>query len=187
MMLDDGQLTEAQMGDVVKTLHTLKTLARTNRSLLLLCKIDNGQFTKTKHISMAATIGRLLPDMEMIYANKNIKVEMNVEADMTAEMDESLATTLAANLLKNAFTHGNDGGRIRICLKARAMTIANTGGDRPLDGEKIFERFYHSADKASSTGLGLSIAQAICRLYGMDILYIYENGMHVFEVSRRWP
>lgn len=61
---------------------------------------------------------------------------MNVEADMTAEMDESLATTLAANLLKNAFTHGNDGGRIRICLKARAMTIANTGGDRPLDGEK---------------------------------------------------
>lgn len=187
MMLHDGQLTEAQMGDVVKTLHTLKTLARTNRSLLLLCKIDNGQFTKTKHISMAATIGRLLPDMEMIYANKNIKVEMNVEADMTAEMDESLATTLAANLLKNAFTHGNDGGRIRICLKARAMTIANTGGDRPLDGEKIFERFYHSADKASSTGLGLSIAQAICRLYGMDILYIYENGMHVFEVSRRWP
>lgn len=172
MMLDNGQLTEAQMGDVVKTLHTLKTLARTNRSLLLLCKIDNGQFTKTKHISMAATIGRLLPDMEMIYANKNIKVEMNVEADMTAEMDESLATTLAANLLKNAFTHGNDGGRIRICLKARAMTIANTGGDRPLDGEKIFERFYHSADKASSTGLGLSIAQAICRLYGMDILYI---------------
>lgn len=184
MMLDDGQLTEAQMGDVVKTLHTLKALARTNRSLLLLCKIDNGQFTDTRHISMAGTIGRLLPDLKMIYAGKKIKVEMQATADMTAEMDESLATTLVGNLLKNAFVHANEGGRIYIKVETRAMTIANTGQEAPLDSKRIFERFYHSADKASSTGLGLSIALAICRLYGMDIAYRYDSGLHVFEVTR---
>lgn len=183
MLLDDGQLTEQQMGEVVKALHTLKALARTNRSLLLLSKIAGGQFTSTEAVSMAGTVDRLLPDMEMIYAHKGIAVERRNDGDLVLNMDESLATTLATNLLKNAFTHCNRGGRIAISITTKSMSIANTGQDRPLDGQRIFERFYHTPGNASSTGLGLSIVQAICRLYGIGVAYRFERGMHVFEVE----
>ncbi len=190
MLLDDGQLTEQQMGEVVKALHTLKALARTNRSLLLLSKIAGGQFTSTEAVSMAGTVDRLLPDMEMIYAHKGITVERRNDGDLVLNMDESLATTLATNLLKNAFTHCNRGGRIAISISTTSMSIANTGQDTPLDGQRIFERFYHTPGNASSTGLGLSIVQAICRLYGISVDYRFERGMHVFNVgsnSRQKP
>ena len=190
MLLDDGQLTEQQMGEVVKALHTLKALARTNRSLLLLSKIAGGQFTSTEAVSMAGTVDRLLPDMEMIYAHKGIAVERRTDGDLVLNMDESLATTLATNLLKNAFTHCNRGGRIAISISTTSMSIANTGQETPLDGQRIFERFYHTPGNASSTGLGLSIVQAICRLYGISVDYRFERGMHVFNVgsnSRQKP
>ena len=190
MLLDDGQLTEQQMGEVVKALHTLKALARTNRSLLLLSKIAGGQFTSTEAVSMAGTVDRLLPDMEMIYAHKGITVERRNDDDLVLNMDESLATTLATNLLKNAFTHCNRGGRIAISISTTSMSIANTGQETPLDGQRIFERFYHTPGNASSTGLGLSIVQAICRLYGISVDYRFERGMHVFNVgsnSRQKP
>ena len=185
MLLDDGTLSEQQMGDVVKSLHTLKALTRTNRSLLLLCKIDNGQFTEAVPVSMAATIGRLLADMEMVYAHKEIKVETQTDRDMTAVMDESLASTLVSNLLKNAFVHCNNGGTITVSLTPASMTVTNTGQGTPLDAQKIFQRFYHSPDKPSSTGLGLAIVEAICRLYGMTVGYRFEDGRHTFTVTQR--
>ena len=183
MLLDDGGLTERQMGDVVKTLHTLQALARTNRSLLLLCKIDNGQFTNARPVSMEAVIGRLLADMQAVYAHKRIAVTTSADGDMTLTMDPSLASTLASNLLKNAFVHTCSGGSITISITPGAVTIANTGHDGPLDAQRIFERFYHSPQKASSTGLGLAIVKAICRLYGLGIAYSFEDGRHVFTLT----
>ena len=183
MLLDDGGLTERQMGDVVKTLHTLQALARTNRSLLLLCKIDNGQFTDARPVSMEAVIGRLLADMQAVYAHKRIAVTTSADGDMTLTMDPSLASTLASNLLKNAFVHTCSGGSIAIGITPGAVTIANTGHDGPLDARRIFERFYHSPQKASSTGLGLAIVKAICRLYGLGIAYSFEGGRHVFTLT----
>ena len=183
MLLDDGNLTEQQMGEVVKTLHTLQALARTNRSLLLLCKIDNGQFSDARPVSMKAVIGRLLADMQAVYAHKRITATMSADGDMTLTMDPSLSSTLASNLLKNAFAHTGSGGSITIGITPGAVTIANTGQDGPLDAQRIFERFYHSPQKASSTGLGLAIVKAICRLYGLGIAYSFEGGRHVFTLT----
>ena len=46
-----------------------------------------------------------------------------------------------------------------------ASATAVAGG--ALDAEHIFERFYQGAKKEGSTGLGLSIVDAVCRLYGL--------------------
>ena len=158
-------------------------MARTNRSLLLLCKIDNGQFTNARPVSMEAVIGRLLADIQAVYAHKRIAVTTSADGDMTLTMDPSLASTLASNLLKNAFVHTDSGGSIAIGITPGAVTIANTGHDGPLDAQRIFERFYHSPQKASSTGLGLAIVKAICRLYGLGIAYSFEGGRHVFTLT----
>lgn len=63
------------------------------------------------------------------------------------------------------------------------MSVANTGGDGPLDKTKIFTRFYHTSGKKSSTGIGLSLVSAVCNLYSFNIDYRYEDGMHIFEVT----
>ena len=183
MLLDDETLTESQMAEIIKTMRTLKNLSATNRSLLLLCKIDNRQFSNRARISIKNTVEGILPDLESIYAGKRITVECSLDAGVTASMDPSLADTLAANLLKNAFVHNVAGGRITVAAGDGALTIANTGIDKPLDESRIFERFYHSADKKTSTGLGLAIVKAVCNLYGFSIKYSFEDGMHVFKVT----
>lgn len=183
MLLDDGGLSERQTGEVVKALHTLKSLSRTNRSLLLLCKIDNGQFTRTEKVDIGGVARRLLPDMQTMFSHKGMAVDAGYDGTLAVEMDGQLGTTLVANLLKNAFIHGDRGGRIVVRVSAKGLTVANTGTDSPLDGEKIFERFYHSPEKTSSSGLGLSIVKAICQLYGMGIAYSFEQGMHTFRVT----
>lgn len=43
MLMEDENLTEKQMEEIAKTHQTLENITRMNKSLLLLCKIENGQ------------------------------------------------------------------------------------------------------------------------------------------------
>lgn len=183
MLLDDDNLTETQMADIIKTMRTLKSLSATNRSLLLLCKIDNGQFVNRVPVSLERVTDNTLPDLEAVYAYRKIHVSVSFTGQATVEMDESLADILVGNLLKNAFIHNIDGGKISVEADGRSYTVANTGSTEPLDESKIFERFYHSADKKSSTGLGLALVKAIANLYGFSIRYTFVGGMHTFSLS----
>ena len=45
MLLDDEGLNEQQMGDLIKVRQTLQQLSRPNKSLLMLCRIENGHFS----------------------------------------------------------------------------------------------------------------------------------------------
>ena len=60
-----------------------------------------------------------------------------------------------------------------------SLVIKNTG-DTPLDGEKLFRRFYHSIDGKNSTGLGLAIARSIARISFLRLTYEWQDGMHCF-------
>ena len=182
MLLDDETLTERQMAEIIKTLRTLKNLSSTNRSLLLLCKIDTGQFKNNVTIDFKDAVNHFLPDLMSIYGHKNITVNIDMPAAPVTEMDSSLADTLLSNLLKNAFVHNTPGGRITIQTDETSFRISNTGAAEPLDKDKIFESFYHSAGKKSSTGLGLALVKAVCKLYGFDITYSFDDGMHVFNI-----
>lgn len=187
MLLDDETLTERQMGELWKVRRTLQTLSRLNRSLLLLCKIEGGQFSGRRRVALNRAVLEPLPDFREIYAARRIRVETELDADFLVEMDETLATTLTANLLKNAFVHNREGGTVRLASGPDFLRIGNTGVPDPLDASLVFTRFYHTPGKQSSSGLGLSIAQAICRLYGLALSYRHERGLHVFEVRRPEP
>lgn len=183
MLLDDGNLTEQQMGELVKILGTLGSLSRLNKSLLLLCKIENGQFTEVETVDVDMMTKRLLDDMKNVSGTRSIGVSMGKSEHWHVKMNPTLASTLVGNLLKNAFVHNEDGGRVVVNIGRHGMSVANTGGDGPLDKTKIFTRFYHTSGKKSSTGIGLSLVSAVCNLYSFNIDYRYENGMHTFEVT----
>lgn len=183
MLMEEGNLSEKQLEELIKTHETLERLTRLNRSLLLLCKIENRQFSDVKDICYNHLLEQYLEDYKEVYAYRGVSVEVITEGEFTVMMSESLASVLLTNLLKNAFVHVTEGGVIRILFTAESMVVANSG-EQPLDGERIFERFYQGHKKEGSTGLGLALAESVCKSSGLDIRYEFTEGMHRFTVSR---
>ena len=183
MLVDDAPtLTEEQLGEIAKVQRTLDYLVRLNRSLLLLSKIDNGQFPEAEEVDINALVRRTAEDMEEIYAYRGMRFTLTDEGPLTVRMNPSLAGSVVANLVKNAFVHGDAGGEIVVTVAPRRLTVANSGAGGPLDAGHIFDRFYQGAKKEGST-LGLAVVDAVCRLYGLKIAYSHADGRHCFTVN----
>lgn len=162
MLMEDETLTEHQLNELIKTHQTLENLTRMNRSLLLLCKIENGQFADTRSVCLNDILTHYLDDYKEVYAYRNITVTVTTDSSFCVEMNDSLVSVLVTNLLKNSFVHNIDGGFIYIKITANTFEISNTG-EKPLDRERIFERFYQGQKKEGSTGLGLALVDSICK------------------------
>lgn len=183
MMMEDDSLNEKQLSELMKTHQTLENLTRLNRSLLLLCKIDNRQFSDVRTVCLDKLFDSYLEDYKEAYSYRRIRVNVDEQGCFRLEMSESLATVLVTNLLKNAFVHGKEGGEISVRFTSSSFEIADTG-DAPLDGKRIFERFYKgNSAREGSTGLGLALVKSICNAYDLQITYAFQGGMHVFSVS----
>ena len=182
--MEEENLTEHQLEELMKTHQTLENLSRMNRSLLLLCKIENGQFANVHRIALNDLLERYISDYREVYAYRNIGLDMEVKGVFYVDMDDSLASVLVTNLLKNAFVHNIDDGKILITVTADSFCIFNTGGHE-LDGQRIFERFYQSHKKEGSTGLGLALVDTICKSNRLRVVYRYSDGMHQFEINHQ--
>ena len=148
-----------------------------------LTEIENGQFQESQEICLNDLISSQLEDYQEIYDYKNIQVEVHQSATLTVNMNETLATALITNLLKNAFIHNKSQGKIDIEIQSDHLTICNTGHPEALDASRIFHRFYQGKHTGEgSSGLGLSIAESICKLYQLHIRYYY-TGKHCFQID----
>lgn len=186
MLMEDETLTEHQLNELIKTHQTLENLTRMNRSLLLLCKIENGQFADTRSVCLNDILAHYLDDYKEAYAYRNITVTVTTDSLFCVEMNDSLVSVLVTNLLKNSFVHNIDGGFIYIKITADTFEISNTG-EKPLDRERIFERFYQGQKKEGSTGLGLALVDSICKANHLTIDYTYVENRHIFTISKQNP
>lgn len=184
MLMEDETLTEHQLNELIKTHQTLENLTRMNRSLLLLCKIENGQFVDTRSVCLNDILTHYLDDYKEVYAYRNITVTVTTDSSFCVEMNDSLVSVLVTNLLKNSFVHNIDGGFIYIKITANTFEISNTG-EKPLDRERIFERFYQGQKKEGSTGLGLALVDSICKANHLKIDYTYVENRHIFTISKQ--
>ena len=182
-LLDNTEPTEKQMEELLKMQRTLRQIVRLNKTLLLLTKIDNGQFPEAEEVDVNALVRRTAEDMEEIYAYRSMCFALVDEGSLTARMNPSLAGSVVANLLKNAFVHGDEGGEVTVRVAPRRFTVCNSGAGGPLDAGRIFDRFYQGTKKEGSTGLGLAVVDAVCRLYGLKVSYSYKEGRHCFAVD----
>lgn len=184
MLMEDETLTEHQLNELIKTHQTLENLTRMNRSLLLLCKIENGQFADTRSVCLNDILTHYLDDYKEVYAYRNITVTVTTDSSFCVEMNDSLVSVLVTNLLKNSFVHNIDGGFIYIKITANTFEISNTG-EKPLDRERIFERYYQGQKKEGSTGLGLALVDSICKANHLKIDYTYVENRHIFTISKQ--
>lgn len=185
MLIDDDALTERQLAELIKTHQTLTHLTRLNKSLLLLFKIDNNQFIEETTVSFRQLVEKYLEDYKEVYTHKHIQVTCQVVSDFTVQMNDMLANMLITNLLKNAFVHNVESGILHIDIQKEFFSIQNSGVSAPLDSVKIFQRFYQQQKNEGNTGLGLAIADAVCKHSSLILEYVYYTGVHEFRISRR--
>ena len=181
-LLDSTTITEEEAGELFKIKKTLSRAVRLNKTLLLLTKIDNGQFPESVEVDLVQMIQESAESYGDVYAEREVSVTHSLPAEFKVEMNESLAATLVTNLIKNAFVHSSNGSEVHISIAGRTLTISNAG-EEPLDKEHIFERFYQAARKEGSTGLGLALVATICRYYNLRLEYFFADGKHHFEVE----
>lgn len=180
--MEDENLTEKQMEEIAKTHQTLENITRMNKSLLLLCKIENGQYADVKEVSVNSLVSQYVDTFNDVYSYKNITVKVTEMSSLSMQINESLAIILVSNLLKNAYLHNCENGKIDVVISEKDFTVSNTG-ESALDSSKIFTRFYQGSKKEGSTGLGLALIHTICRANNISISYEFRDKMHVFKVS----
>lgn len=181
-LLDSPSITEEEAGELFKIQKTLSRAVRLNKTLLLLTKIDNGQFPESVEVDIVTALEEGVESYGDVYAAREVNFTHNLPAELKVTMNESLATTLISNLVKNAYVHTPQGGDAHIEIVGRTLRVSNTGSE-PLDKEHIFERFYQAARKEGSTGLGLALVAAVCRYYNLRLEYFFADGKHHFEVE----
>ena len=181
LLLEKDDIKDTHAADIAQVLQIIERLARLNKSLLLLTKIENKQYTANQTISINKTVHQCINDLEDFIAYKNVNISFRETAQAEVEMDMALASILISNLIKNAVFHNTPNGLITIDVTQKIFTISNTGNEKALDPEKIFNRFYKHSTEQTSTGLGLAVVKAICTLYGFGLSYHYNNT-HCFEI-----
>lgn len=183
LLLQTPGITSEQAGLISDILATTDRLSRLNKSLLTISKIENNQFRETEKINLPEKIRSLVGQFNDLIDDKGISISMNLE-DTTIVIHPLLGDLLLVNLLGNAILHNHDeNGRIVIELKNNILTIANTGGNKELDKERIFKRYYRQSKNPDSSGIGLSIVKKICAYYDIGLAYRFENKMHSFKLD----
>ena len=185
LLAESEGMTEQQMEQLDEIYATLGRAVRLNKSLLLLSRIENGQYTEMEDVSVDEILDELLPDLMDIYEHKQVRlIRKREEQPFIIRCNHSLAQILVSNLVKNSLLHNREEGELQVLTTPTSLVIKNTG-DVPLDGEKLFRRFYHGMDgKKVSTGLGLAIARSIALSSSLKLTYEWQDGMHTFRLVK---
>lgn len=185
LLAESEGMTEQQMEQMDEIYATLGRAVKLNKSLLLLSRIENGQYTEMEDVSVDEILDELLPDLMDIYEHKQVRlIRKREEQPFIIRCNHSLAQILVSNLVKNSLLHNREGGELQVLTTPTSLVIKNTG-DVPLDGEKLFRRFYHGMDgKKDSTGLGLAIARSIALSSSLKLTYEWQDGMHTFRLVK---
>jgi len=180
-MLQSNVLGKEDGETLVELYKATSRLTKLNQSLLLLVKIDNNLLQDEEKINLKSLIEEKQVYFQELISERNIAVESTL-ADVSISASRSLLEILINNLFSNVIRHNYDGGKIEISLKTDKIVFANTGHNKVLDPEKIFDRFYK--DNASEgTGLGLAILKQICNRQHYQLNYSYYQDLHTFTIT----
>ncbi len=183
-MLGQTPLTESQFTEIIKTKRILNHLSKLNKSLLLISKIDNNQYSDNQIININRIAEELIEDYTEIYAHKELKLELINKSKLDIRINKELASVLVSNMIKNTFVHTPDNGSIKIEIGDNKFTITNSATDNmTLEADKIFEPFVQGNNKKNGTGLGLAITKAICDQYNFSLTYSFIDNKHIFSIG----
>ena len=178
LLTEQENLNEEEMKIVDNMYGCVTRAVNLNKSLLLLSRIQNEQYTETTLVDMNAYTKEIMMFLPDLYEEKQLHYTLNEQGECHVEMNKDLAQVLLNNLIKNAFVHTPEQGHIDINILPTSVEVINDGTE-PLDESEMYKRFYKGNTRhKGSTGLGLPIVKSICGLYGFELQYSYDGKHH---------
>ncbi len=183
LLIQDEALSETQSAIIQDTYGAVRRMAHLNQSLLLLAKVEGGQYADRAPIDLEVLLKEKLISFEEFIRDRRLNITTDFRK-AKLNMNPALADILLNNLLSNAILHNYSGGILIIKLSDQELAICNTSATGALDPEYLFSRFYKTTAGATRTGLGLAITKQVCEVSGYRISYSYTHeNMHCFSVG----
>lgn len=181
LLIQDEQLSSGQSQHLQGAYQAIQRLSHLNQSLLLLTRIENGQFYDKDTISITGKVQDKLEQFKELWESKQLQITTSLP-EVLIHMNNELADLLLNNLFSNVTRYCTEKGSVTITLTAAQLSISNTGAHTPLPENKLFSRFFKQGVSGESNGLGLSIIQQICTVSGFTPGYHYHEGIHTFTI-----
>ncbi len=179
-LIQDVNLKADQLNQLNDIYQALGKLQHLMQSLLLLTRIENGQFIANEYIHLDELVKEKCNQFHELFQSKNISLKFQVTKKNTT-FNKQLIDILLNNLLSNAVRHTDKDGNIEILLNEHELVIGNSG-HTSLNGIEIFNRFYKE-NNSPGMGLGLAIVKQICVFAQLPVTYSFHNMMHCITIS----
>ena len=157
----EGEQREA----AASALRSSRRMRRLVADLLLLARADAGRVAPHAPVDLSEVVAEAAGELEPVAGDHQISVSAPPGAELEGARDELHRLTL--NLLENALRHTDPGTAVEATVERLngevILSVEDDGpGIPPELRDKVFERFFRGAgDRSGSSGLGLSIVQAV--------------------------
>ncbi len=149
-------------------------------NLFFISKIDHSLIDiKKEKVSVDNYLNAIGDNLQILGAEKNIKLVVSSETNAEVEIDKELMTQALSNLVDNAIKYGDENNIVTIKAEKYdtnklRIIVTNKGEGIPEEAlPKIFDRFYRVESsrnrKTGGVGLGLSVVKAIVGWHNAEI------------------
>lgn len=181
-LIANRQVMEKNGTDVKVIWDEVNHLSKLGNTLNLITKIENREFSETEQIRTEPVIEQHLEALKELADFKFLEIQVDLSEQHTLQINPYLLEILLKNLLRNAIRYASSDGPITVNTTSDELVISNYGEPLDYPPEKLFERFHRTSQDVHSMGLGLALAKKICEMNSLEIIYLYEDGQHIFSV-----
>jgi two-component system sensor histidine kinase TctE len=166
---------QAMRGIVARLDSATEATSRLVGQLLALARSEPGHALPHEELDLTALAHDAT--FELLRAAMARRIDLGFEGagPVPVQGDRVLLRELVTNLVHNAVTYIQEGGRVTVWVGWReerpCLRVEDNGpGIPPAERKRVFERFHRSETSATpGSGLGLSIVKEICGRYGIEV------------------
>lgn len=186
------EMQELTQGESEWTASTLKQVDHMDGLIKNLVMITRAQEQEDKEnlaaVDVSKTVKETIDPFESLAAQKQLTILRKIRDNVSLVADESKIRQLVTILIDNALKYCDENGEIEVSLaplkngKGMQLVFANDyAAGENVDCERFFDRFYredqsHNIDQGGY-GIGLSIAESICKQYNGSIRAEWQDGV----------
>jgi signal transduction histidine kinase len=181
LFMQTKNLSKEQADLLSELLNVTDRMARLNKNLLLLSKIENRQFLSRQTVSVNNCITEILETYTQTVLDNKIKVTTRFAGEIEITTNRILLDILLSNLISNAIRYAPEKSEVSIDVQTNCLLITNAGVPF-THPEKVFHRFNRESRLVQGHGLGLAIAKEICEAEGFQLEYLFMPDQHQFKI-----
>ena len=163
------------------------------QNLVMISKCDEAEAEAITDVNVSKVISEIIEPFMGLAEREKKTVKMHVASNVIFRFEANQIRMLTSILVDNAIKYCDDEGTIEIYLSQKkpykpvTFSISNTYVEgKDVDYSKFFERFFrqdesHKIEGKGGYGIGLSVAESICRKNGGDINATWKDGVITFS------